>query len=122
LLPSQELLKIFLCAFHDNVGIFFAIVLISFHFSHEVADILDDPLALRGYFLHVRNFFKEVLILIVVFDLDLFESIILFLYGSSIDVSIAAAKLFFNLYVLEAIVSLHDRVVGKKIKHSDYCL
>jgi len=42
----QELLEVFLCTLHDNVGIFFDIILIAFHFGHQVAIVLHDPLAL----------------------------------------------------------------------------
>lgn len=57
------------------------------------------------------------MILIVVFDLDLFQSIGPFLYGGSVHVSISSAKLFFNLDIFKAIVTFHDSMVGKKIKH-----
>lgn len=114
---SEELVKILLCTLHYDIGILFLIVLISFNFSDQIAVILDNPLALLGYLLHVGDFLKKVLILIVIFDLDLFKGVGLILDGCGVDMRVASPQLLLHLDVGNTVVSLQDGVVGKKIKH-----
>ena len=79
--------------------------------------ILDKPLAVFGEVLHEGDFLKEGLVLVVVFDLDLLEGVVVVVDGGGVDVGVAVAEFFFDLDLVEAVVALDQRVIGPKIKH-----
>ena len=91
--------------------------LVTFHFGEKVAVILNEPLTVFGEVLHEGDFLEERLVLVVVFDLDLLEGVVVVVDGGGVDVGVTVAEFLFDLDLVESVVALDQRVIGPKIKH-----
>ena len=72
--------------------------------------------------MHVGDLFQEILVLIIILDLDLLECRCLIFDGNVVNMSIASADFLLDFDVFKTVVSFHDGVVGKKIKHDRYII
>ena len=115
---TEELLKVLLCFFHDDIGVFPFVILVPLHLSHEIPIILDYPATLRSKVFHVRNLFQKVLILVVSFDLDLLQGVVLVLDEDIVDIGVASPQFLLDLDLLKPVVALQDLVIGKETEHS----
>ena len=72
--------------------------------------------------MHVGDLFKKILVLVVILDLDLLECGRLIFNGNVVNMGIASADFLLDFDVFKAVVSFHDCMVGKKIKHDRYII
>ena len=72
--------------------------------------------------MHVGDLFKKILVLVVILDLDLLECGCLIFDGNVVNMGIASADFLLHFDVFKTVVSFHDGVVGKKIKHDWYII
>ena len=112
---SNEILKVHLRTFHDDVSILALGVLVGFLQGHEVPKILDHIIADFREFLHVIDFLQEALVLVVIFYLDLFEGEDAIPQQDLVDVGVAPADFLQHPNILQAEIPFHQRVLTKQV-------
>jgi hypothetical protein len=102
---SYKILQIHLGTLHNNVSVPSAHVLVDIHRSYKISVIHDHVLARFRDLFHVGYLSKETLILIIVFDFDLLESIEIIMDESSVHVRISPTNFIHDFDIIELVIA-----------------